>query len=153
MHVNQLYTVIYTDLDNDTPANNPAYIKIFLDEDTTGFAMFLDLFAPLQYRDGNYSNGERYTFTSNFLSYGTHSFQIKCFDGLDINSTAIINEPLVWYPQRFNKITNQNAIEDIDYVEYALSTTEALRMVNEYIEILNNYNQTVIRLKYVLDIE
>ena len=42
---------------------------------------------------------------------------------------------------------------EIDYVEYALSTTEALRMVNEYIEILNNYNQTVIRLKYVLDIE
>ncbi|UCH88643.1 MAG: PQQ-binding-like beta-propeller repeat protein [Thermoplasmata archaeon] len=110
------FTVTYTDLDNDTPELNPAYIRIFIDGEAVGRAMNLDLNASPALRDGIYNNSERYTYSMQFSTYGQHTYQFKCFDGININATPVFNAPLIWFPPVMNTISNQTAVEDIDLV-------------------------------------
>ena len=110
------FSVVYTDPDNDTPIAAPGYIKIYLDGESAGRAMSLDNDAPSHLRDGNYSNGERYLYSTRFSTYGKHSFHFGCSDGINVNSTSVRNEPLVWFPQELDIIPDPTATEDIDLI-------------------------------------
>ncbi len=110
------FSVVYTDPDNDTPIAAPGYIKTYLDEESAGRAMSLDNNAPSHLRDGNYSNGERYLYSTRFSTYGEHSFHFGCSDGINVYSTSVRHEPLVWFPQELDVIPDQTATEDIDLI-------------------------------------
>lgn len=110
------YTVTYSDAENDTPETAPAYIRVYIDSEPTGRAMTLDTGAPVYLRDGNYTNSERYTYTTTLSPYGRHTYQFKCSDGIDTNETAVFNNTLVWFPQVLDTVADQNAVEDIDLV-------------------------------------
>ncbi|MCK5562154.1 MAG: Ig-like domain-containing protein, partial [Thermoplasmata archaeon] len=110
------YRVVYSDLDNDTPIINPGFIKVYIDNEFTGRTMVLDPGAQVAWRDGNFTNGECYIYSTKLSSYGEHRYQFKCADGIDTNSTQVFNNPLVWYPQEIDTIPSQKAIEDIDLV-------------------------------------
>jgi outer membrane protein assembly factor BamB len=110
------YRVVYTDLDNDTPIINPAFIKVYIDNEITGRSMVLDPGTQKIWRDGNFTNGECYVHTTTLSIYGEHTYQFKCADGLDTNSTQVFNDPFLWDPQEFGAIPNQKAVEDIDLV-------------------------------------
>ncbi len=110
------YSIDYTDLDNDSSLIAPAYIRIYLDGELTGSAMILDSTAPPNLRDSDFSNGERFVYSTKFTTYGDHTFQVKCSDGTDTNSTQVYYNPLVWHLQELYGIPNQQAVEDIDLV-------------------------------------
>ncbi|WP_455392658.1 outer membrane protein assembly factor BamB family protein [[Eubacterium] cellulosolvens] len=110
------YSIVYTDLDNDTPILSPAYIRLHIDGELTGRAMTLDTIAALALRDGNFSNGEQYFYSTQISVYGEHTYQFKCSDGIDTNFTQIFNNPLIWDPQEIYFIPDQEVIEDIDLV-------------------------------------
>jgi hypothetical protein len=75
---NFVYKVVYFDNDNDPPIN----IKLFIDDSQTGYNMNIDLSADIQLHDGNYTNGEQYTYTTT-LPPGTHTYHFECSDGID----------------------------------------------------------------------
>jgi len=64
------FTVLYTDADNDPPA----FIHIFIDGGNAG------LMLPQPGGDGIFSNGELYTFTTQFQQTGMHSFRFSASD-------------------------------------------------------------------------
>jgi len=147
------FSVIYTDLDNDTPEVLPAFIRVLIDDEQIGRAMTVDPNAPSHWRDGNRSNGERYLYTMQFSTYGQHNYQFKCSDGIDTDSSSIFDAPLVWYPHELSLVPDQTAIEDIDLIldlndkihdedidesDLNLSTNSSYATVEEY-EIKFNY--------------
>jgi len=110
------YRIVYMDPDNDTPEIDPAYIEVYLDGELTGRAMTVDQLALPHLRDGNFQNGETYVYKTRLWSYGEHTYQFKCTDGIYLNSTLVYSNPLIWSPQRIAIIPDQTAIEDIDLV-------------------------------------
>ncbi len=110
------YRITYTDLDNNTPEIDPAYIEVYLDGEPIGRTMTVDLFASPPLRDGNFLNGERYCYKTRFWSYGNHTFQFKCTDGVHLNSTPVYSNPRIWSPQTMAIIPDQTAVEDVDFV-------------------------------------
>ncbi len=109
------FKVVYTDLDNDTPEINPAYIQVFIDDEIIGRAMSLNTTAPLNLRDGDFSNGEEYIYTTTFSTYGLHKYKFRCFDGTDQNETLSYDEPLIVAKPVIDPIDELNAHEDINY--------------------------------------
>jgi hypothetical protein len=85
------FTVEYTDLDDEAPQ----IIQIFINDDTTGFDMQLNTSADSELKDGNYINGEAYEYKT-MLTEGSHTFKIKCSDGIDNVTTSIIEGPTVY---------------------------------------------------------
>ncbi len=114
-NTNFVYKIIYTDLDDDSPATLPAYIKVHIDNDA-GHTMILDASAPTALCDNNYVNGEQYTYGATISTYGTHTYQFKCFDAFDLNQTQVLNNPFTWFKQELGTIPDQIATEDIDLV-------------------------------------
>lgn len=110
------YRITYTDLDNDTPSIIPAFIKVHIDGEVTGQSLILDSGAPQNLRDDNYTNGERYIYSTQLTSYGAHTYQFKCSDGIDEIFTPVFDGPLVWDPHDFTVIPTQTATEDIELV-------------------------------------
>ncbi len=110
------YGITFTDLDNDTPKIAPAFIRVNIDSELTGRDMTLDPNAPFNLRDDNFTNGERYIYSTQLTSYGMHTYQFKCSDGIDNISSIIFNNPLVWHPQELTTIPDQAATEDIELV-------------------------------------
>ncbi|MCK5561506.1 MAG: PQQ-binding-like beta-propeller repeat protein, partial [Thermoplasmata archaeon] len=110
------YRITYTDLDNDTPKLIPAFINVHIDGELTGRPLILDSGAPANLRDDNYTNGERYIYSTQLTSYGVHSYQFKCSDSIDEVFTTVFDGPLVWDPQDFTVIPTQTATEDIDLI-------------------------------------
>lgn len=108
------FKVVYTDLDNDTPEINPAYIQVFIDDEIIGRAMSLNLTAPSSLRDGDFINGEEYIYSTTFSTYGLHSYKFGCFDGIDQNETLSYDEPLIVAKPVFDPIGELNAHEDIN---------------------------------------
>ena len=81
------FRVEYTDADNDVPQT----IEVWIDEDDSNsyeadekFAMTVHSGAPAAGRDGNYTNGEMYTFTRNIVlrAGATIDYRFYATDGL-----------------------------------------------------------------------
>src|SRR3972149_12051245 len=73
-----IYKVIYTDTNN----NPPASIKVHIDGDALGLPMNIDTTAASILRDGNYTNGEQYYYTTS-LGIETHNYYFDVSDGID----------------------------------------------------------------------
>ncbi|MBI5232895.1 MAG: SBBP repeat-containing protein [Deltaproteobacteria bacterium] len=87
------YKVVYTDADNNAP-NSP---DVHIDGDATGAAMTLDPAASAALRDGVYTNGEQYKY-STLLSAGSHNYYFTASDGIDsarLPSTSTLSGPTV----------------------------------------------------------
>jgi len=72
------FKTVYYQVNNVAPAaNNP---KVHLDGDATGTAMSLDATAAASLRDGDYTNGEQYSYTTT-RAQGTHTYYFSASDG------------------------------------------------------------------------
>jgi hypothetical protein len=71
------YTVIYTDADNDAPD----YVRVIIDSGSPA-TMSVDTSAVAAYRDGDYTNGEQYVYSTT-LSAGSHNFYFEASDSVD----------------------------------------------------------------------
>jgi len=85
------YAVTYSDTDND----EPSYVKVFLDGRANGQTLELDSSASSNLWDGNYINGERYSFETGLLE-GNHTFKFECGDGSDKFTTPVLDGPKVF---------------------------------------------------------
>jgi hypothetical protein len=144
------YSVIYWDQNDDSPEILPAYIKLFLDDEIVGRAMTLNSSALPNLRDGDYTNGEQYTYKTTLTSYGLHNYSIECFDGVDGNDTTIIDNPMVQGIPVIDPILDQTAIEDTDLkldlrnmIHDGDTSLSALNLtVNSSYGIVNDFNIT-----------
>ncbi len=110
------FKVVYSDLDNDTPDLNPAYIQVFIDDDLTGRIMSLNISAPVTLRDGDFSNGEEYIYNTTFSTYGLHKYKFSCFDGTDQNETQYFYNPMLTAQPVIDPLDELNAYEDINLI-------------------------------------
>lgn len=108
------YSVIYWDANNDTPELNPAYLNIHIDGELIGRAMSLNNSALTHLRDGNFTNGEQYIYQTTLTSYGLHNYTFACHDGVDMNNTAVFDNPMVLAKPVIDTIADLTAFEDID---------------------------------------
>jgi hypothetical protein len=72
------FSVVYTDADDDAPN----YIRAHIDGDS-GHTMSLDSSASAALKDGDYTNGEQYVYTTTFSTGGVHTFHFETSDGED----------------------------------------------------------------------
>jgi hypothetical protein len=79
-----VYTVNFTDADNDTPS----YIYVVIDG--TNYTM-----NEVDSGDINTTDGKQYTYNTT-LSFGSHNYSMICSDGIAVNSTAVFNNPTVY---------------------------------------------------------
>ena len=88
------FKVVYTDADNNPP-NSP---NVHIDGDATGVGMALDTLASdPTLRDGDYTNGEQYVYTTT-LGVGTHDYYFTASDGTDtarLPSSGTLSGPTV----------------------------------------------------------
>ncbi|MBI5234406.1 MAG: SBBP repeat-containing protein, partial [Deltaproteobacteria bacterium] len=87
------YKVVYTDLDDDAPD----YVKVHIDGSVPGAAMSLDTDAAPSLQDGDYTNGEQYTYETT-LAAGSHDYYFTASDGIDsarLPSTSTLSGPTV----------------------------------------------------------
>ncbi len=110
------YSVIYWDSNNDTPELGAAYLNVHIDAELVGRAMNLNTTTLSYLRDGNFSNGEQYIYQTTLPSYGLHNYTFACFDGIDMNDTAIFDNPLVLAKPVIAPINDLMAFEDIDLI-------------------------------------
>jgi outer membrane protein assembly factor BamB len=110
------FSIVYTDLDNDTPELTPAYIRILIDNDIVGQDMSLNLSAPITLRDGNFTNGEEYIYKTTFTTWGLHKYKFICYDGLDSNETETFFNPMLADDPEIDPIAELTAYEDVDLV-------------------------------------
>ena len=100
------YKVIYTHPDN----NRPLYVKLHIDGDD-GRSMALDSSAAASLKDGNYVNGEQYTYTTN-LNIGSHTYLFEATDGAKqiflplVPSLGLLSGPTVTDSVAPNAITD-----------------------------------------------
>lgn len=100
------YKVIYTHPDN----NRPLSMLVHIDGDT-GRSMAVDSSASAALKDGNYVNGEQYTYTTN-LSIGSHTYLFEANDGAKqvflpvVPSLGILSGPTVTDSVVPNAVTN-----------------------------------------------
>ena|GEM_PF-3608945 len=100
------YKVVYTHPDN----NRPLYVKVHIDGDA-GRLMSVDSSASATLKDGNYVNGEQYTYTTT-LGVGSHTYLFEATDGAKqiflplIPSLGILSGPTVTNSIAPNAVTN-----------------------------------------------
>ncbi|MBI3804504.1 MAG: fibronectin type III domain-containing protein [Nitrospirae bacterium] len=100
------YKVVYTHPDN----NRPLYVKVHIDGDS-GRLMSLDSSASAALKDGNYVNGEQYTYSTN-LGIGSHTYLFEASDGGKqvflplVPSLGIFSGPTVTDSVAPNAVTN-----------------------------------------------
>jgi len=85
------FAATYTDADDESPS----FIKVLLDDESTGVTMALDTNATSNLHDGDYTNGERY-FYEMTLSLGDHSYKYDFSDGTDSLTTIVQSGPVVF---------------------------------------------------------
>ncbi len=110
------FSVVYTDADNDTPAAWSGYIRVIIDGALPGSALSLNSSASAPLRDGNYTNGEEYVYSTTISSYGLHNYTFVCNDGNDTNETPVFNNPLVSAEPTLDPLSDLDAVEDVDLV-------------------------------------
>jgi outer membrane protein assembly factor BamB len=110
------FSVVYTDLDNDTPEQSPAYIRVLIDDDVTGQNMSINVSTTPELSDGNFTNGEEYIYKTTFTTWGQHKYKFVCYDGIDGNETDTIYDPFLAAAPELDHIENLTAYEDIDLV-------------------------------------
>jgi outer membrane protein assembly factor BamB len=113
------FSVLYTDLDGDSPHVAPWNdILIYFDGTENSKPMERDthLGIPKIWRDQDFSNGERYKVTKKFNSEGIHGFRIWCTDGIDWNETIISDQPIIPGSPVLKSIPDQYTKEDEEYV-------------------------------------
>src|SRR5581483_11811415 len=71
------FKTVYYHVNNTAPSAPP---KVHIDGDAAGIAMSVDLSAAAAFRDGNYANGEQYSYTRT-LGQGTHTYYFDVSDG------------------------------------------------------------------------
>ena len=87
------YKVVYTDIDNEPPS----YMKVHIDGNPAGVYMALDTTAEATLRDGDYTDGEQYYFSTT-LAAGDHNYYFSASDGTftaDLPSTLGLPGPSV----------------------------------------------------------
>lgn len=105
------YKLIYTDDDDDAPF----YIRLHIDGNTAGVDMIADTSPPTAgLNDGNYTNGEQYTYTTK-LSSTSHNFYFSTNDGYqivrypqagNISGPIVNNKPILSYSPDSGYITD-----------------------------------------------
>jgi len=70
------FKAVYTDLDNQAPSS----IRVCID--AACYSMAVDAVASATLRDGDYTNGEQYVYSS-MLTDGTHNYYFDTSDGLE----------------------------------------------------------------------
>ncbi len=118
-----LFSVLYTDVDNDGPGTNHDDIWIFIDNDISGNKMQLNNTPNKLLRNGVYDDGEEYSFETKIDTYGIHSFRIWCSDGTDWNETVVLGQPVMPGPPTIAPIPELHLTEDI---LFDLNVTEYL---------------------------
>jgi outer membrane protein assembly factor BamB len=108
------FSIVYTDLDDDSPETDPSYIQVYIDDEIQGRAMVVNSSAQLNLRDGNYDNGEGYVYTTTFSTYGLHKYKFACFDGIDTIETLFFNGPTVLAEPVIEPIGELDAYEDLN---------------------------------------
>ncbi|WDT74563.1 MAG: fibronectin type III domain-containing protein [Candidatus Manganitrophus sp.] len=100
------YKVIYTHPDN----NRPLYVKVHIDGAQEG-SLAVDSSAAAALKDGNYVNGEQYSYTTN-LSVGSHTYLFEATDGAKqvflpvVPSLGLLSGPTVTDLIAPNAVTN-----------------------------------------------
>jgi hypothetical protein len=79
-----IYKVVYTNSDNQAPSS----IMIHIDGDITGIALSLDTSAAAALQDGDYTNGEQYSYMTT-LSVGSHDYYFTASDGVEAASLPL----------------------------------------------------------------
>lgn len=83
------FKIVYTDTDNDPPSN----IALVIDNGTVSrHVMTVDTEASDTLRDGNYTNGEQYTFKSQFPR-GDYRYYFEAADGINVARTPANDLP------------------------------------------------------------
>lgn len=100
------FKVVYTDPDN-LPPDTPGFIRLHLDGDTAGIALGADISAVAALQDGNYANGEQYSYTTGAgeLTPGLHSYVFQASNGLNsarLPAAAVLYSPQVTGPYRLH---------------------------------------------------
>ncbi|MCG3116481.1 MAG: fibronectin type III domain-containing protein [Candidatus Manganitrophus sp. SA1] len=100
------YKVIYTHPDN----NRPLYVKVHIDGAQEG-SLAVDSSAAAALKDGNYVNGEQYSYTTN-LGVGSHTYLFEATDGTKqvflpvVPSLGLLSGPTVTDLVAPNAVTN-----------------------------------------------
>lgn len=100
------YKVIYTHPDN----NRPLYVKVHIDGAQEG-SLAVDSSAAAALKDGNYVNGEQYSYTTN-LGVGSHTYLFEATDGAKqvflpvVPSLGLLSGPTVTDLIAPNAVTN-----------------------------------------------
>jgi hypothetical protein len=82
------YRIVYTQAFGLAPA--AGYPKVHIDGNAGGIAMTLDAQAPAELRDGDYTNGEQYLYTTTLAAQGApHNYYFDASDGTNTTRTPL----------------------------------------------------------------